>query len=164
MVSMSGPALSASFQYDAVGRRVGKTVNSATTTYLHDGWQVVSEQTAGSTVSYLSAGLDEIVARSDSSGTTYPLVDALSSAMALTDAAGAVQTSYTYEPFGKATSSGASSTNTIKYTSREDDATGLYYYRARYYSPRLQRFISEDPIGIAGGINLYAYVGNNPVS
>jgi RHS repeat-associated protein len=164
LVSMSGPGLSASFQYDAVGRRVGKTVNSATTTYLHDGWQVVSEQTSGSAVSYLSAGLDEIVARSDSAGTTYPLVDALSSAMALTDAAGAVQTSYTYEPFGKATASGASSTNTSKYTAREDDQTGLYYYRARYYSPRLQRFISEDPIGIAGGINLYAYVGNNPVS
>lgn len=38
-----------------------------------------------------------------------------------------------------------------------------YYYRARYYSPTLQRFISEDPIGFRGGINKYAYVGNSPI-
>ena len=40
----------------------------------------------------------------------------------------------------------------------------LYYYRARWYDPQARRFISEDPIGLNGGINLYAYVGNNPVN
>lgn len=40
----------------------------------------------------------------------------------------------------------------------------MYFYRGRYYSPTLQRFISEDPIGIAGGINLYAYVGNDAIN
>ena len=49
-------------------------------------------------------------------------------------------------------------------TGRENDKTGLYYYRARYYSPTLQRFIREDPIGFYGGINFYAYVRNNPVN
>jgi hypothetical protein len=39
----------------------------------------------------------------------------------------------------------------------------VYYYRARYYHPQFQRFISEDPIGFAGGINAYAYVGNAPL-
>ncbi len=39
----------------------------------------------------------------------------------------------------------------------------MYSYRARYYSPVLQRFISEDPIGFAGGVNLYAYALNNPI-
>jgi RHS repeat-associated protein len=52
-----------------------------------------------------------------------------------------------------------------KFTAREDDGTGLYYYRARYYHPGLGRFISEDPIGYAGGdINLYGYVGNSPIA
>ena len=56
------------------------------------------------------------------------------------------------------------SANTFQFAGRENDGTGLYYMRARYYSPALQRFISQDPIGFAGGINLYAYAGNNPVS
>ncbi|MDR3150772.1 MAG: RHS repeat-associated core domain-containing protein [Candidatus Peribacteria bacterium] len=40
---------------------------------------------------------------------------------------------------------------------------GLYYFNARYYSPELGRFISRDPIGIADDVNLYVYVGNNPL-
>lgn len=53
--------------------------------------------------------------------------------------------------------------SSYKYTGREDDGSGLFYYRARYYSPRLGRFVSEDPIGFRGGINLYRYVVNNPL-
>ena len=76
---------------------------------------------------------------------------------------GTVQTTYTYEVFGAATAAGASTTNAYSYTGRENDATGLYYYRARYYHTDLQRFISEDPIGFRGGdVNLYAYVINRP--
>lgn len=56
-----------------------------------------------------------------------------------------------------------SRTNPFQFTGRENDGTGLYYYRARYYSPELQRFISQDPIGFGGGgPNLYAYVANDP--
>jgi RHS repeat-associated protein len=52
------------------------------------------------------------------------------------------------------------------YTGRElDAATGLMYYRARWYDPQQARFITEDPIGFAGGdTNLYAYVGNDPIN
>ena len=51
------------------------------------------------------------------------------------------------------------------FTGREWDAeTGLNYYRARYYDPQAGRFISTDPIGLSGGINLYAYVGDDPVN
>ena len=50
------------------------------------------------------------------------------------------------------------------YTGREyDSETHLYYYRARYYSAELGRFISRDPIGTADDVNLYGYVGNSPV-
>lgn len=55
-------------------------------------------------------------------------------------------------------------TSGYAYTGREWDAeTGLYYYRARYYDPKVARFISEDPIGFAGGMNFYAYASSNPI-
>ena len=92
------------------------------------------------------------------------LADALGSIAALTDTGKVIQTEYDYEPFGATTASGASSANSYKFTSREDDGTGLYYYRARYYHPALGRFVSEDPIEYAGGdYNLFAYGQNSPL-
>jgi RHS repeat-associated protein len=91
------------------------------------------------------------------------LSDALGTTVTLADSSGTAQTEYSYEPFGATTASGTASGNELRYTGREDDGTGVYYYRARYYHPQLQRFISEDPIGFAGGDpNLYAYVMNAP--
>lgn len=76
---------------------------------------------------------------------------------------GATQTQCTYEPFGQTTVTGPTG-GTFQYTGRENDGTGLYYYRARYYHPTLGRFISEDPIEFGGGqTNLYSYVGNDPL-
>jgi RHS repeat-associated protein len=75
-----------------------------------------------------------------------------------------VQTSYTFDPFGLTTATGTTSSNPSKFTAREDDGSGLYYYRARYYYPALQRFASEDPSGFDGGINYYEYVGNDPIN
>lgn len=90
----------------------------------------------------------------------YPL----GSTVALAGPAGAMGTQYTYEPFGNTTVSGPASANPTQFSGRENDAIGLYFLRARYYSPTFQRFISEDPLGVAGGANLYAYAGNNPIS
>jgi RHS repeat-associated protein len=90
------------------------------------------------------------------------LTDGSGSTMALANSSGTLVTQYTYDPFGKTTFTGTASPNAAKYTGREDDGTGLYYYRARYYHPVLQRFMSEDPLGFGGGdVNLYGYVGNN---
>ena len=109
-------------------------------------------------------GVDELFTRTDSGGARNFLTDGLGSTLGLTDSTGAVQTQYTYEAFGKTTTSGPANASTFQYTERENDGTGLYYYRARYYHPTLQRFISEDPLGFGGGdINLYAYAGNDPL-
>jgi RHS repeat-associated protein len=94
----------------------------------------------------------------------YYQTDALGSVIALTDETGAVRTPYSYDPFGNVTINGEASDNPFQYTERENDGTGLYYYRARYYSPELQRFISDDPIDTAGAINKYVYTSNNPVN
>jgi RHS repeat-associated protein len=83
----------------------------------------------------------------------------------LADGTGTIKTSYNYSPFGKKQTTGASSDNPFTFTGREDDGTGLYYYRARYYSPDQKRFIAADPLGFGGGdSNFYAYVGNNPIN
>jgi RHS repeat-associated protein len=107
--------------------------------------------------------LDEYFQRTDLSGPANFLTDALGSTIALTGTGGNTLAQYTYDPFGNTTLTG-SSANPYQYTGRENDGTGLYYYRGRYYHPSRGRFISEDPAGFAGGINLYAYVGNSPVS
>jgi RHS repeat-associated protein len=59
------------------------------------------------------------------------------------DGSGANQTSYAYSPYGATTASGAASTNVVAYTGRENDANGLYYYRARYCNPTCGRFSSS---------------------
>jgi RHS repeat-associated protein len=146
--------------YDAVGRRTARTVSSVATSYLHDGRNPV---TVNGDFLLSGLGVDERYARISSSSTAEFLADALRSTVALTDGSGAVTANYTYEPYGATTKTGSDDTS-FQYTGRENDSsTNLYYYRARYYSPQLGRFISQDPIGFRGGINSYAYVDGDPV-
>jgi RHS repeat-associated protein len=85
--------------------------------------------------------------------------------LALLDPGGVLQTRYTYGAFGTTAATGERNSNTAQFTGRDNDGTGLHYYRARYYNPRLQRFISEDPLDFgAGDANLYAYVGSSPTN
>jgi RHS repeat-associated protein len=167
LVALSGPGLSASFTYDADRRRTSKTTSGFSTTFLYDGVDVIKEVAGGATVSYLRGlGIDEHLARiDDSAGTSCYVPDALGSTVALTDGGGAVPTEYTYELFGRTVASGAASANAFQFTGRENDGTGLYYYRARYLAPWSPRFAQEDPAERAGAApNLYEYAGNGPVN
>jgi RHS repeat-associated protein len=163
LASISGP-VPGTFVYDGLGRRQRKTVNGAITDFTYDGLNPVREAAGATTVDLLTGlGIDEYFMRVDSTSSRNFLSDALGSTVGLTDSGGTVQTEYTYEPFGAVTASGTSSGNELRYTGREDDATAISYYRARYYHPGLQRFISEDPIGFLGGDwNLFSYVRNRP--
>jgi RHS repeat-associated protein len=161
LVSLSGPNFTAAFTYDAMGRRTNKTVNGQTKTYLYDGSDLISETGADYT---FGPGIDQPLERKAGQNEYY-LSDALGSVIGLADGTGALKTSYNYSPFGKKQTTGTASSNPFAFTGREDDETGYYYYRARYYSPDQKRFISEDPLGFGGGdSNLQAYVGNNPIN
>jgi RHS repeat-associated protein len=166
LVSISG-GITASFVYDGLGRRMKKTLSGAATQFLYDEANPVQELSGtGTPTANLLTGLgpDDRYVRTEAATTRDFLTDALGSPVALTDTAGAVQTSYSYEPFGKATSTGASTTSSYQFTGRETDATGLMYFRARYHSPTYGRLFSQDPIGLGGGDpNFYSYVGNDPV-
>ena len=162
----TGQTVTASFAYDATGRRSTKTIAGAGGSFAYDGANVTQEQAAGSPIANaLTGGTDEVFSRTDASGARAYLTDALGSTVALADGTGAISTSYTYDPFGATTSSGTTSTNATQFTGRENDGTGLYFYRARYYSPIYGRFLSEDPAGFVGsGANPYWYAGDNPVN
>ncbi len=70
-----------------------------------------------------------------------------------------------FDPFGKATVSAETVTNNIRFPGQYFDAeTSLHYNMQRYYEPSLGRYLQSDPIGLAGGINTYAYAYNNPVN
>ncbi len=155
------------FGYDALNRRSSKSLAEGTpTNYLYDGLNKVQEYSGTTAAATYTTGLgiDETYTRADSTGTVNLIADGLGSTNSLTSNAGAIQTSYTYEPYGETSQTGTASNNDVQYTGRENDGSGLYYYRARYYSPGLKRFIAEDPIGLGGGANIYAYVGGDPIS
>lgn len=84
------------------------------------------------------------------------------------DAEGQLISEEGYYPFGGTSWRAARNVleanyRTLRYSGKERDASGLYYYGQRYYAPWLQRWISPDPAGTADGLNLYCMVGNNPV-
>jgi RHS repeat-associated protein len=117
------------------------------------------------TANLLTGGLDEYFTRTDTNGTANFLTDALGSTESLADTTGTIQTQYAFEPFGNVTQSGASSANSFTYTGRENDGIALYYYRTRYYSPQLSRFISEDRIRfLSKDTNLYRYTWDSPAN
>jgi RHS repeat-associated protein len=155
----------ARYTYDAVGRRVSRTVGPNVYGYLYDGPDIL-QSSVGSAVSRFvqGPGIDEHLAAEIPGGPSYYYhADGLGSTVLLTDANRAPVFTYGYDSFGQVQA--GSTVSGYAFTGREWDAeTGLHYYRARYYDPKIGRFISEDPIGFDGGdINLYAYVGNRPV-
>jgi RHS repeat-associated protein len=152
------------FAYDPLGRRIKKTILSTTTNFLYDGVNAVQESGTLPTANLLTGGIDERFQRTSSTETDDYLTDALGSTIELTGQTGASQVQYSYGPYGSQSASGATTTNSYAYTGREFDGLGIDYYRARYYNPTTGRFLSEDPIGLRGGTNLYAYAGNNPIS
>ena len=104
----------------------------------------------------------------------YALQDANWNVVALADNSGGIVERSTYTAYGQPTFCNGSFANasttssvgsTVLYTGRDlDPETGLYFYRARYCSAQLGRFISRDPIGIVGGMNPYEYVSDGPLS
>jgi RHS repeat-associated protein len=147
---------------------MSKTIGGTTTQFLYDRLNPVQElngATPPAATANLLTGLniDEYFTRTASGTTSTLLADALGATIGLVGASPSIATSYAYQPFGATTTGGAANTNPYQFTGRENDGTGLYFYRARYYSPTFQRFIAQDPIGFSGrSLNLYSYVFNNP--
>jgi len=169
LASVSAPGgQKTTFLYDFAGNLVqqsdaGPTLNLTQSFVLDDLTNVAYiGRSNGDSVSVLAGRtLDQDFAVVHANGQVeYKLGDATNSTQATVDQNGKLVSSFSYEPFGKTTTS---STYPFQFTGRVPVAAGLYYYRARFYCPAVGRFISEDPLGIGAGGNLYAYANNDPI-
>ena len=152
------------YSFDALGRRASRTAGNQTTSFVYDGADVVADKVSTNvTVDYLNgAGIDEKLRQGAVGNGLYFLTDHLGSTSALTNAGGGVMESLQSDAFGAGV---GSALTRYDYTGRERDAaTGLLYYRNHWLDPQQGRFVTEDSIGIEGGLNLYAYVGNSPLN
>jgi RHS repeat-associated protein len=159
---------STSFTYDFAGNLIqqkdaGPTSN-LTQTFLLDSLTNVAfvNRSDGDSYSVLAGrSIDDHVAAVHTSGQIeYGLTDALNSTVVTADHTGAIKGRFTYEPFGQTTASNSS--YAFQHTGRVPVGNDLYYYRARYYNTQTGRFLSQDPIGLAGGdVDLYRYSANS---
>lgn len=173
MSGASRSGMTATYAYDSDDRRTKKTVNGVVTRTMWSGTDEVAELDASGNILRRfvpdgSGGMDARLATVEASGTVYwHHTDHQGSVIATSGANGQTVATASYSPFGEF-GSGVTTTPTgspFGYTGRQyDPETGLYQYRARYYSPRLGQFLSTDPIGTKDDPNLHLYVGNDPVN
>ena len=187
VVREQGSSDDETYGYDGAGLRVFKRRSSLAKNRQHveqvrylPGLELHSNEATGESFNVLSieAGLTRVRAlvweHQRPAGVAdeqlrFSLVDATASGTLELDEQAALLSQEGYYPFGGTAWWAAKSLvearfKTVRYSGKERDATGLYYYGYRYYAPWLMRWISPDPAGDVDSFNLYAMVGNNPVT
>ena len=156
------------FKYDPFGRRIQKSGPLGTTNYLYDGYTLLEEMdSAGNVLARYTQGtrIDQPLAELRSGNTGFYEQEALGSVSSLSNGAGSLTNTYSYDSFGNLTASTGTLANPFQFTGREfDPETGIYEYRMRYYDPSVGRFLSEDPIRFNGGNNFYRYAADSPLN
>lgn len=181
LISTTVGSATTTYLYDAQSRRIAKTTGSNTTLFVYDGWNCIAEwsadlQSASLTKTRLwgtdlsgtlqgAGGVGGLLAlhiHDPQSAIYYPTYDGNGNVSEYLAADGTVTAHFEYDPFGN-TVVNTDTGNLFPYrfsTKPQDAETGLYYYGYRYYDPLTGRWLSRDPIGEEGGINLYGFVGN----
>ncbi len=172
------------YKYDYLGRRIAKyTGTTLNRKFVYQGWNLIAElSSSGSVQRTFTWGLDVSTTLHGAGGVGgllliddeltskryYPIYDGSRNITGLYDQKGALVASYEYDAFGRIilqSSGDYSDDNPFRFSTKyTDDETGLVYYGHRYYEPDLGRFINRDPIEEDGGLNLYGFVGNDPVN
>jgi RHS repeat-associated protein len=158
----------------------GSWLLASETHYIYDGNLVIQERdgynqsqatyTRGNDLSGSlqgAGGIGGLLARTDFNGSAFYHADGNGNITALINSSQAIIAKYLYDPYGNTLSMSGplAGANVYRFSSKEwNDNAGLYYYLYRFYDPNLQRWPNRDPLGEYGGLNLYSYVGNNPVN
>jgi RHS repeat-associated protein len=155
------------YEYDALGNRVSETINGVRTEFLYDPIGLVNlvaeYDVSGATLATYAHGLG-LVSRTDAAGSGFYDFDAIGSTVGITNLAGTYENAYGYLPFGETRTLANAIQNRFTYVGQfgvTDEGNGLLRMRARSYSSVVAQFVSNDPVGLAGGdVNLRRYVGN----
>ncbi|XHF32748.1 DUF6531 domain-containing protein [Pseudomonas chlororaphis] len=162
---------SATYQYDAFGRRIRKTVDGQTTEFFWQGDHLIAESSPTQHRSFIyEPGTFRPLAMLDGKGPKracpfYYQIDHLGTPQELTDYSGDIVWSAKYSAYGKVTSLELATEDYLNQPLRFqgqyfDDESGLHYNRHRYYDPDVGRYLTPDPVKLAGGLNQYRYVPN----
>jgi len=162
------------YTYDAVSRRVSTTTLEGTTRHVYDdNWQVIADiNEDGSVVASYTwgKGIDNLLAVNIGGATYYPLTDIQGTIWGYVDSQNNVVANWQYDAWGNviskyvAPSAVALASIRYRFQGREwSAATGLINFRMRWYDTETGRWISKDPIGLSGGLNLYAFCKNAPI-
>ncbi|WP_447894331.1 RHS repeat-associated core domain-containing protein [Vreelandella sp. GE22] len=169
--SERGRTVEATYRYDGLGRRISKTVRhengtTATTHYGWDGDRIVREESENqhSTIVYEPGSFVPMLRIDDTEQgpqLSAFVTDALGTPMQLVAPNGDTKWQAQPDDWSAVKNVRGSASQPIRFQGQwHDEESGLYYNRHRYYDPQQGRYVSQDPIGLRGGTNLYAYVGN----
>jgi RHS repeat-associated protein len=190
LVSVSVPGeWKAEFVYDGLMRRritrnyawqAGGWTKTNETRYICDRMLVLQERDASNNplVTYTrgldlsgtfqgAGGIGGLLARTDAGGSAFYHSDLGGNVTSLTDGNGSVTARYLYDPYGRLLGKWGAMADANRYlfsSKEQHPSSGLYYYGFRFYDPGMQRWLNRDPAHEAGGLNLYEFVWNDPLS
>jgi len=155
------------YTYDGAGNRLRATRNGVVTQYIYDtgGHLLAQADGSGAITRYYVYGAGLLALIQGNAAYAYHF-DATGHTLALSNTGQALVNRYSYTPYGQNAGRSETISQPFQYVGQFGVMTepdGVLYMRARYYDAATGRFISEDPIGFEGGLNLYAYVTGNPV-
>ena len=160
--SVSGPALTAQYDYDAFGRRRRATVNGVARDFVYDGHNLLAVADPRRLTVLSGPALGDYHAWIDAAGPTALVVDRLGSVLGYIRDGQPMTGPVAFEPFGRA--HGPAAVDILGFAALATDATGIYDVRSRCYSADLQRFMSPDPLTMAAPVHPYAYAANSPAT
>ena len=167
LTSVSDGTNTTTYTYDGAGNRLAKTFNGTKTQYVREGGTVYCTLDGAGNVQSYNVYAGALLYTLDAAGAIKVYHgDERGSVVAITDASQNVVQSYSYDPYGKVVGATGSLANAFQYVGANGvmaDEDGLYQMQARYYDPDARRFISEDPLGLSAGLNLYAYASGDPI-